>query len=141
MRQVIFQSCELYSCLGQIAKDLRDRSQQDKNDFNFVSLADILSKEDKEWAQSIEMGDYVGINKIGMPPPYAIIWAPHPSERDWFANLTAEGYTGKKILIHTGMGRWSNQWGEKPGFRIHADYSFSIPCKNLANKVYKALRK
>ncbi|MEK6969924.1 MAG: hypothetical protein AABW48_05850 [Nanoarchaeota archaeon] len=87
------------------------------------------------------MGDYVGVNRIRGPPPYAIIWAPYPSETDWFARLTAEEYTGKKILIHTGMGRRNDSWKKEPGFETHADYSFLIPCKNLADKVYGALQK
>lgn len=99
MRQVIFQSCELHSCLWSIVEELRQKSQQDGNDFEFVDLVDALTGKDKEWVFSTEMGDYVDADKIGHP--YAVIWASYPLEADWFAKLTADGYEGKKILIHT----------------------------------------
>lgn len=50
MRRVIFQSCELNSCLRPMVEGLRKRSQQDGNDFEFVDLVDALTGKDKNWA-------------------------------------------------------------------------------------------
>lgn len=76
------------------------------------------------------MGNYVDADKIGHP--YAVIWASCPLEADWFAKLTADGYEGKKILIHTDP--------LKRGCRSeHPNYSFLIPTADLEDMVYRAL--
>ncbi len=133
MKRVIFQSCESHSYLHAVAKELERKSNERGEDFEFVDLVGILSKEDREWAFSTEMGDYVGVEKLGSPCPYAVIWAPTPIDENWFAKLASEGYQGKKILIYS----WTVRSEE---FSRQADCSFKIPTTNLADRIYEALR-
>lgn len=132
MRRVIYQSCEPHSYLVQLAKWLEEISERDGQDFEFVDLIDVLSGEDEKWVFSPKMGEHISADKIGQS--YAVIWAPIPMDVDWFEKLTAGGYRGKKILLH------SEDLNLSEGFRGHANYSFRIPQANLADAVYKALR-
>ena len=135
MRQVIFQFCREYDGRSLIEL-LKGKSRRDGEDFDFVDLVDVLPEgRDKEWAFSNAMGDYVGTAMIGNP--YAVIWSPNPLESDWFAKLSTDRYNGKKILIHSGnLGpvKMDEEFG------THADHKIELLGRNLADKVYEALR-
>jgi len=136
MRQVIYQFNWDYNPEGLI-ENLKRRSSEDKMDFNFVNLIDILTEQRlKEATFSPHIGHFVGRNLV--EGSHAIIWAPHVSDsKDWFEKLTLEGYQGKKILIHTGF--LGNGIHMKDLFGKYATHEMEIPTRHGADKIYRFL--
>jgi len=106
------------------------------DDIVFQDLVEVLPEgRDKEWAFSCQMGDHVGTAMIGRP--YAIIWNPSPLDRDWFARLDSEGYSGKKILVHCGLIGYYRDMVSL--FGRHADYKIEMVKEDMAEQICSAL--
>ena len=63
---------------------LQDRAEEDSSNLRFVALREVVSdtRELVEATFSSHMAEFIGLEQIG--DPGAIIWAPHPLDKNWF---------------------------------------------------------
>ena len=122
---------------------LRHLNKRNKNDFDIQTLREIIHPDLRKFLKHPVCEGFSERFKIigreHIRDPFALIWEPNSQDVDWFKNLTENGYSGKKVLVHSGLVSTSFDMGER--FGQYANISFELLTRKLPERIYEFLAK